>query len=160
PRVDFLVADPSAPAVLGALEARQRALRQRRSVARLPGLAQPGGDRVAGAVADLEQALPGSPAALRDAVPAVLASELHSELLEPVNRALGVAGQPLDETHVGGLVRALPDVLGVDLGGVVLAERGLDPALRLRRVARLERSLGRDGDACTRSVGRHAGGEA
>ena len=40
-----------------------------------------------------------------------------------------------------------PDVRRVLLGRVVLAERRLDAALRLRGVARLERALGRDRDA-------------
>ena len=100
-------------------------------------------DRVPGAVADLEQPLARRAAAAGEPVAAVLARELDAELLEPVDGAGRLGGEHLDEPPVGGLVRALPDVLGVLLGRVVLAERGLDPALRLRRVARLERALRR-----------------
>ena len=44
-------------------------------------------------------------------------------------------------------------------GRVVLAERCLDAALRLGRVARLERPLRRDGDAGAGPLGRHGRGE-
>ncbi len=47
----------------------------------------------------------------------------------------------LDETEVGGLVGARPDVGRMLLRRVVLAEGGLDAALRLRGVAGLERAL-------------------
>ena len=115
---------------------------------------------MAGPVADLEQALPGGAAAAGEPVAAVLARELDAELLEPVDRARRLAGQHLDESPVGGLVRALPDVLGMLLGRVVVAERGLDAALRLRRVAGLDRVLRDEPDACSGPIGGHGGGEA
>jgi hypothetical protein len=77
-----------------------------------------------------------------------------------VDGALCVAGEHLDQAAVGGFVRAPPDVLGVELERVVLAERGLDAALSLGRVTRLERALRGDGDAGTRPLRRHAGGQA
>ena len=126
----------------------------------LDGLAQRLRDRVAGAVADLEQALARRAAAAREPVAAVLARELDAELLEPVDRVGRLGGEDLDEPQVGGLVRARPDVLGVLLGRVVLAERGLDAALRLRRVARLERALRRERDARAGALGRDGRGEA
>jgi len=52
-----------------------------------------------------------------------------------VDRARRLAGQHLDQLAVGRLVRALPDVFRVLLGGVVVPEGGLDPALGLGRVA-------------------------
>ena len=70
------------------------------------GLAQRRRDRVAGAVADLEQALARRAAAAREPVAAVLARELDAELLEPVDRGRRLAGEDLDELAVGGLVRA------------------------------------------------------
>ena len=111
----------------------------------LEGLAQRLRDRVAGAVADLEEALARRAAAAGEPVAAVLARELDAVLLEPVDRARRLAGQDLDQAPVRRLVRALPDVLGVLLGRVVVGERRLDPALRLRRVAGLQRSLGDQG---------------
>ena len=68
-------------------------------VPRLPGLAQALRDRVAGAVADLEQALARRAAAAGEAVAAVLARELDAELLEPVDRARRLAGEHLDEAR-------------------------------------------------------------
>jgi hypothetical protein len=115
---------------------------------------------VPGPVADLEQALGARAPAAGEAVAPVLACELDAELLEPVDRAPRVAGEDLDEAHVGALVRALPDVCGVLLGGVVVAEGGLDPALRLRRVAGLDRALGREADARAGSLRGHRSGEA
>jgi hypothetical protein len=56
-------------------------------------------------------------------------------------------------------VRALPDVLGVLLRGVVVAEGGLDPALGLGGVARLERALGHQRDPCAGPLGRERGRE-
>ena len=105
------------------------------------------------AVADLQQALAGRAAAAGEPVAAVLPRELDALLFEPVDRARRLAGEHVDEVPVRGLVRTLPDVLGVLLGRVVVAERGLDPALRLRRVARLERALGHEPDAGTRALG-------
>ena len=128
-------------------------------VAGLEGLAQRLRDRVSGAVADLEQALGGGAAAAGEPVAAVLPRELDAELFEPVDRALRIAGQRLDEPHVGALVRALPDVGRVLLGRVVFAERRLDPALRLGRVAGLDRALGREGGARAAAFGRDRGGE-
>ena len=104
------------------------------------------------AVADLQQTFPRGAAALGKPVAPVLARELDAELLEPVDRARGLAGQHLDEPAVGSLVRALPDVLGVLLRRVVRSERRLDAALGLRRVARLERALRRKGDAGSGAV--------
>src|SRR5436190_1317941 len=80
-------------------------------------------------------------------VAAGLARELDAELLEPVDGGGRLGREDLDEAAVGGLVGRLQDVLGVLLGRVVLAEGGLDAALCLGRVARLERPLGRNGDA-------------
>ena len=115
---------------------------------------------MAGPVADLEQPLPRRSAAAREAVAAVFARELDAELLEPVDRARRLAGQHLDESPVGGLVRAAPDVLRVLLGRVVVAERGLDAALRLRRVAGLDGVLRDEPDARAGPIGRDGGGEA
>ena len=133
---------------------------ERRAGAGLERLAQRLRDRVAGAVADLEQPLARRAAAAREAVAAVLARELDAELLEPVDRRRRLRREHLDEPPVGRLVARLPDVLGVLLGRVVLAERRLDAALRLRRVARLERALRRERDARARALGGHGGGEA
>src|ERR1043165_5570792 len=102
---------------------------------------------MARAIADLEQTLARRAAAAGEAIPAVLAGELDAVLLEPGGGSGSLAGQPLDEPAVGGLVRALPDVFRVLFGGVVVAERSLDPSLRLRRVAGLERSFGHERDA-------------
>ena len=55
--VERVLADARAPAVLGRLERGERALREERDAAGLGRLAQRGRDRVARAVADLEQAL-------------------------------------------------------------------------------------------------------
>ncbi len=89
--------------------------------ARLPRLAQLLRDRVAGAVADLQQALARRAAAAGEAVAAVLPRELDAELLEPVDRATArLRRQHLDEPPVGGLVRGAQDVLGVPLGRVVV----------------------------------------
>ena len=111
------------------------------------------------AIAHLEQALAARAAAAREAVAAVFAGERDPELLEPVDRRRRLRGQHLDEPRVSGLVRALEDVRGVELGRVVGGERGLDPALRLRRVAGLDRALGDEADARTGSLGAESGGE-
>ena len=117
-------------------------------------------DRMAGAVADLEETLAARTAAAGDAVAAVLPRELDAGLLEPVDGLGRLGGEDLDEAHVGGLVRASPDVLGVGLRRVVLADRGLDAALRLGGVAGLEGRLGRDRDPGARPFGGHGRREA
>ena len=123
-------------------------------------LAQSLRDRVAGAVADLQQALARRAAAAGEAVAAVLARELDAELLEPVDRGRRFGGEDLDQPPVGGLVGRLPDVLRVLLGRVVVTERRLDAALRLGRVAGLQRAFRRQRDACACALGRDGGGEA
>ena len=119
---------------------------------------------MAGAVADLQQALASRAPAAGEPVAAVLARELDAVLLEPVDRGRRLFGEHLDEPTVGRLVRALPDVLRVLIGRVVVAERSLDPALRLRGVAGLERALGHERDARTGLLGgdrsREPGGAA
>ena len=139
-------------------------LGKRLAAGRRVGVAHGRRDRVAGAVADLQQPLAGRAAAARQPVAAVLARELDPLLLEPVDRRRRLGGEHLGEPAVGRLVRALPDVLGMLLGRVVLAEGRLDPALRLGRVARLERALGHERDPRARPLGgegcRKAGGAA
>src|SRR5436305_6685834 len=121
-----MLAAASTPAVLGLDELGERALREEGHAARLDGVAQRSGDRVAGAVADLKEPLPGGAAAAGEAVAAVLPGELDAELLEPGDRSRSLGREHLDEPHVGGLVRAAPDVLRVQLGRVVGADGGLD----------------------------------
>src|SRR5439155_20338468 len=111
------------------------------------------------AVADLEEALARRAAAARDPVPAVLTRELDAELLEPVDRRRRLRGEDRGELHVRGLVRAGPDVGRMLLGRVVLAEGRLDAALRLRRVARLQRGLRSQRDARPGPLGGDGGGE-
>ena len=111
------------------------------------------------AVSHPEQPLRRGAAAAREPIAAVLPRELDAELLEPVDRTLRVAGQDLDQAHVGALVRALEDVSGVLLGRVVVAERRLDAALRLGRVAGLDRALRRQADARAGALGRDGRGE-
>src|SRR5262245_44898610 len=108
---------------------------ERRPAAGLPRLAKPLRDRVTGPVADLEQPLARGAAALREAIAAVLAGELDSELLEPVDGVLRLGREDLDETHVRRLVAGSPDILGVLLRRVVLAEGRLNAALGLGRIA-------------------------
>src|SRR5207248_11357863 len=60
---------------------------------------------------------------------------------------------------VGGLVRGAPHVVRVLLRRVVEAERGLDAALRLRRVVRLQGALGRERDPGAGALGGHARSE-
>ena len=158
-RVELVLAARRAPAVAALLERGQRAVREERAAAGFERVAQPLRDRMPGAVADLEQALGARAAAAGEAVAAVLSRELDSELLEPVDRAARVAGQDLDEPHVCALVRALEDVRGMLLGRVVVAERGLNPALGLGRVARLDRALRRQSDASAGTLGRDGCGE-
>jgi hypothetical protein len=102
-----------APAVRRRLERDERVVGQRDAGRCLVRLAQAFRDCVTRPVADLEQALPRRASAAREPVAAVLARELDAELLEPVDRAGRLGGQDLDEPAVRGLVRALPDVLGV-----------------------------------------------
>src|SRR5205807_2902009 len=118
-RVDDMLAAARAPAVPRRGQVLQRRIRERRAGAGLPGLAQRLGDRVAGAVADLQQAAARSPAAAREPVAAIFARELDSELLEPVDRRRRLARQQADQPPVGGLVRALPDVGAVLIRRVV-----------------------------------------
>ena len=124
-------------------------------------MAQPGGDRVARAVADLEEALRRRAAAAREPVAAVLlARELDAELLEPRDRVGRLGREDVDELRVRGLVRAAEDVGGVLLGRVVGPDGGLDAALRLRGVARLDRALRREADARAGALSGDGGGEA
>ena len=134
--------------------ARERVVGELGAAARLERLAQRLGDRVPGPVADLEQPLARRAAAAGQPVAAVLARELDAELLEPVDRVRRLGRQHLDEPRVGGVVRRAHHVLGVDLRRVVLAEGSLDAALRLRRVARLDRALRRQADARAGPLGR------
>ena len=79
--------------------------------------AQRGRDRVARAVADLQQALARRPAAAREAVAAVgVVRELDAEALEPRDRVGRLGREHLDEPRVGRVVRALDDVRGVHRG--------------------------------------------
>ena len=131
------------PAVLGLLERDERAVGEALAAGRRVGVAHGRRDRVAGAVADLRRAF-GSRRRSGQAVAAVLARELDALLLERMDRRRRLGGEHLGEPAVGRLVRTLPDVLGMLLGQSVLAEGRLDPALRLGRVARLERALGHE----------------
>src|ERR687896_263108 len=81
--------------------------------------------------------------------------------LAPLLR-LPVAAAPGGEHHRAGLEHVLtahgaPDVLRVELGGVVLTESRLDPALRLGGVAGRERALGRQRDTRPCALGGHGG---
>ena len=143
----------------GRLERGERVVLEARGAAGLVGVAERLRDRVAGAVADLEQPLARRAAAAREAVAAVLARERAAELLEPVDRALRVTDESLDEARIGGLVRRAHHVLGVQLGRVVGAEGRLDPALCLGRVVRLDRALGRERDARSGAIGGDGGRE-
>jgi hypothetical protein len=154
--LDDVLADARAPALL---ELGERRVREDGDGRALDGLAERLRDRVPGAVADLEEALARRAAAAGEAVAAVLRRELDAELLEPVDRRRRLRGQDLDELHVRRLVRALPDVLRVLLGRVVLADGRLDAALGLRGVARLDRALRRERDARARPLGRDRSSE-
>src|SRR5438552_15426793 len=107
---------------------------------------------MAGSVSHLQEPLARRAAAAGKAVATVLARELDAELLEPVDRRRRLAREDLHQAPVGRLVRGLPDVLGVLLGRIVVAERSLDPSLRLGGVAGLERSLRRQSDPRTRPL--------
>ena len=111
-------------------------------------------DRVPGAVAHLKQPLPRRAPAAGETVAAVLARELDAELLEPVDGVGRLAGQNLDEPAIGAFVRALPDILGMLLRRIVLAEGSLDATLRLRGIARLNRILRDERHACSRALRR------
>src|SRR5262245_23888309 len=80
-RVDHMLTAGCAPAVLDRGQVLQAGMLEGRAAPPSPRLAQPLRDRVVGAVADLEQALPRRAAALREAVAAVLAREGDAELL-------------------------------------------------------------------------------
>ena len=95
--VDHVLAAHGAPPVLARLERAERALRQRGSGAGLERLAQRLRDRVARAVADLEQPLARRTAAARQPVAAVLAREPDAELLEPVDRGRRLRREHRDE---------------------------------------------------------------
>src|SRR5262249_49081620 len=109
---------------------------------------------------DVERPPPGRAAATGEAVAPVLVRELDAELLEPGDRVARLAREHLHETAVGSLVGAAPDVLRMLLGRVVVAEGGLDPTLRLGRVARLQRALRDQAHARARATGGHGRGEA
>src|SRR5206468_12347645 len=142
--IESVLAGARAPAVLARLECGEGALRVDGDAYHPCGVPEGGRDRVAGAVADLEPAPRRRAAAAGEPVAAVLLRERDPELLEPVDRRRGLARQQLDEPQVRRLVARAPDVLRVPSGRVVLAERGLDAALRLRGVTGLDRALGRD----------------
>ena len=94
----LVLADARAPVSVRLRELAQRRVQKAGAARGLPRLAQLLGDRVAGAVADLEEALRARAAAAGEAVAAVrVARELDPELLEPVDRGLRVAGERLDE---------------------------------------------------------------
>src|SRR5204863_4977079 len=94
-------------------------------------------------------------AAAREPVATVLPREVDAQLLEPMDRRGRLRREDRDEPPVCGLMTRLPDVLGMLLGRVVGAERGLDASLRLGRVARLERTFRGDGDPCPGPLSRH-----
>ena len=103
-------------------------------------------------ITDLQKTFPARAAAAREPVRRIMtvtagARKGHPVLLEPCDRGLRLARQDVDEPHIGRLVRALPDVLGVEVGGVVVADGRLDTTLRLGRVAGLERALRHEPDA-------------
>src|SRR5205823_2944848 len=158
--LDRAFADAGAPVAVHLRELMERRVREARAVAALPGFAQLLRDRVAGTVADLQETLRARAAAAGEPVAAVLvARELDAELLEPVDCGAGIARQDVDEGLVGRLVRGLPDVGRMLVGRVVVAERGLDPALGFRGVVRLQRALGREADARAGAVGGNGRGE-
>ena len=159
-RLDLHVAAAREPARLGGLERAKRRLRQHLGGAGLDALTQRLRDREPRAVAHLEQPLARRAAAARQAVAAVLLAELDALLLEPGDRSRGLLREDADEPEVGRLVRRGPDVLRVLLRGVVVADGGLDAALRLGRVRRGERTLRRERDARAGALGRNGRGKA
>ena len=148
------------PAVHGRLERDERAVRERLAARVEEGVAKRGRDREAGAIAHLEQALATGAAAAGEPVAAVLVRELDAVLLEPMDRLRRLTRQDLGKAAIRRLVRALPHVLGVLLRRVVVSERGLDPALCLGGVARLEGAFRHQGDAGAGPFGRHGRSEA
>src|SRR5207302_7523775 len=137
-----------APAAMSRGQVLQCRIRERRPAAGLPRVAERLRDRVTSAVADLQQALATRAAAAGEPVAAVLPRELDPELLEPVDRRRRLGCEDLDEPPVSRLVARVPDILGVLLGGVVLAKRGLDAALGLGRVAGLQGALRGNAHPC------------
>ena len=160
PRLEVVLAAHGAPAAVGPLEVEQRGLRER-PPSSPPSTASRSALVIAWPVRSptWSSRLRRRAAAACQAVAAVLARELDPELLEPVDRRRRLRGEHLDELAVGRLVRRAPHVFRVELGRVVVAERRLDAALRLRRVARLERALGRERDARAGALGRDGGRE-
>jgi hypothetical protein len=73
-------------------------------------------DRVARAVADLEQALARRAAAPGEPVAAVLPRELDAQLLEPLDRVRRLGREHLDEPRVRGVVGGAHHVFGVERG--------------------------------------------
>ena len=160
--LDDVVAADARASRFGRLEARGAARSSRRRAgAALPRLAQRLGDRVAGAVADLQQPLRDRAAAAREPVAAVLARELDAELLEPADRATG-ASPVSTSTSRGSAVsceeRSTSSACcsGESSG----AERGLDAALRLGGVVGLQRALRRERDAGAGALGGDSRSEA
>src|SRR5262249_40169569 len=94
-RVDQMLAAGRAPAVLERGQVLPAGTLDGGAAAAAPRLAEAFGDRVAGGVADLEQALLRRAAAPREAIAAVLARESDSELLEPVDRLRRRRGEDL-----------------------------------------------------------------
>src|SRR3954451_14214627 len=133
-RGDFAVLDRErcAPAAGSGLERGERVVLEARGPAGFMCVAERLRNRVARAVADLEQPLARSAAAAREPVAAVLPGEGAAELLEPVNRTLRITDEDLDEARIRSLVRRAHDVLCVQIRRVVGPEGGLDPSLGLR----------------------------
>ena len=155
----FLRLERGCPAGLRRGDRAQSVMRQLGATARLVRLAERLRDRVASAIADLEEPVTSRAAAACEPVPAVRAGELDPELLEPVDRGRRLARQHLDERRVGRVVRRAHDVLGMDRRRVVRAERGLDASLRLGRVAGLQRRLGGEPHPCAGELRRDRGSE-
>src|SRR5439155_9780618 len=128
--LDQVLAADRAPAVLGRFEQAQRRFRERLYRRRNCSIAECNRDRESGPVTDLEQTSAGGATAFCEPIAAVLARELHPELFEPADRPGSLGRQHLDQVAIGRLVRTLPDVRGVLLGRVVVAEGSLDPTLR------------------------------
>ena len=159
--VDDVVADPRAPASVGLDELTERRVGEARAGAGLPRLAQLLGDRVPGAVADLEQALRAT--SRRSARAGSRRSRGVNSTPSSSSQWIADWASPVSTStrrEVGRLVRGAPDVGSVLLGRVVRAERRLDAALRLRRVVRLQRALGRESDTGARAFSRDRGSKA
>src|SRR5436190_21725019 len=84
-RVDDVVPAARAPAGRRRLQLSQRRLRERLDVRSFCSVTQCGRDRMAGAVADLQQPLASGAAAARELIAAVVSAELDAELLEPMD---------------------------------------------------------------------------